>query len=387
MKPSRAFSPRPTLLLGLAAILVGCGGGGGDKGTSSPSTPQITSQPQSVAVSPGQTVTLSVTARGRGTLAYQWFRIVNGLRQGISGATNSTLTLTNLSSTNTGLFQVLVESDNGNQTYSDVVAVQLDGSAPVITTPPSDRTAALGSAVAFTVVAAASPTPTYQWYKNGAPIGGATQPVYRIASVAAGDVASYTVTVTNKNGSSTSDPAALTLIAAPVITTQPVSKEVNDGQAATFSVIATGGDLSYQWFRGSAQIPRATSSTYTIDAASSNNAGTYTVRVTNNAGSVVSSGATLVVHAPPTITTQPVAPINQPVLNGTSVTLSVAATGEGSLAYQWFQTSASGTVQVSGATSSSYTFAAPASGTYNYYVIVTNAFGATSSTVVKLVTR
>src|SRR4029077_14776994 len=78
---------------------------------------------------------------------------------------------------------------------------------------------------------------------------------------------------------------------------------------------------------------------------------TFRVVVTNTAGSVTSSAATLTVNtAPvaPTITTQPV---NQTVTAGQTATFTVAATGTAPLSYQWRK---NGTA-ISGATSSTYT--------------------------------
>src|SRR5439155_526527 len=97
----------------------------------------------------------------------------------------------------------------------------------------------------------------------------------------------------------------------PTITTQPVSRTVTAGQTATFSVTATGtAPLSYQWQRGGVPISGATLASYTTPSTTSgDNGAQFTVVVSNPAGSVTSSAATLTVNpAPvaPTITSQPV---------------------------------------------------------------------------------
>jgi hypothetical protein len=86
---------------------------------------------------------------------------------------------------------------------------------------------------------------------------------------------------------------------APSITTQPANQTVNAGQTATFSVTATGtAPLSYQWQKGGVAISGATGASYTTPATqSSDNGTTFTVTVTNAAGSVSSSAATLTVTA------------------------------------------------------------------------------------------
>jgi uncharacterized repeat protein (TIGR03803 family) len=95
-------------------------------------------------------------------------------------------------------------------------------------------------------------------------------------------------------GTDTMAPAASS---APTITTQPASKTVTAGQSASFTVVASGtAPLSYQWKLGSSNISGATSATYTISATTTASAGSYTVVVTNSAGSKTSNVATLTVN-------------------------------------------------------------------------------------------
>jgi Bacterial Ig domain/Immunoglobulin domain len=88
----------------------------------------------------------------------------------------------------------------------------------------------------------------------------------------------------------------------PVITSQPLSRTNNAGTTATFSVAATGSSLTYQWIKNSSinladagNISGATTPDLTISNVSSSDAGTYTVQITNSAGSVLSAPATLTV--------------------------------------------------------------------------------------------
>jgi hypothetical protein len=63
---------------------------------------------------------------------------------------------------------------------------------------------------------------------------------------------------------------------------------------AIFSVDATGtGPLTYEWRKNGTPIPGATSATLQITPVTTNDQGTYTVAVTNPAGTVISSGANL----------------------------------------------------------------------------------------------
>ena len=86
---------------------------------------------------------------------------------------------------------------------------------------------------------------------------------------------------------------------APQITTQPANQTVSVGQAATFSVVATGAaPLQYQWRKNGSAISGANGSSYpTPGAVSGDNGSSFTVVVTNTAGSMTSSAATLTVTA------------------------------------------------------------------------------------------
>ncbi len=84
---------------------------------------------------------------------------------------------------------------------------------------------------------------------------------------------------------------------APTISTQPVNQSVLTGATATFSVTAAGtAPLTYQWKRSGTAIPSATGSTYTTPATvAGDNGASFTVTVTNAAGTITSSAAILTV--------------------------------------------------------------------------------------------
>ncbi|MGH7967355.1 MAG: immunoglobulin domain-containing protein, partial [Limisphaerales bacterium] len=138
----------------------------------------------------------------------------------------------------------------------------------------------------------------------------------------------------------------------PSITVQPQNQTVVLGNNVTFSILATGAQpLTYQWLQNGVAIPGAAGaaySSYTICSVQTNQAGKYTVVVTNALGVLSSGPAVLTVNVPPSITAQPVSRV---VAAGTSATFSVTASGTAPLSYQWFSNS----VAVSGATAASYT--------------------------------
>ncbi len=81
---------------------------------------------------------------------------------------------------------------------------------------------------------------------------------------------------------------------APKITTNPASKAVIAGAAASFTVAASGTDpLSYSWFFNGVPIAGVTASSFTIPSVSASDVGSYSVSVSNAGGSAVSEAATL----------------------------------------------------------------------------------------------
>ncbi|PYJ07268.1 MAG: hypothetical protein DME25_04245 [Verrucomicrobia bacterium] len=160
----------------------------------------------------------------------------------------------------------------------------------------------------------------------------------------------------------------------PSIVTPPQNVTVVAGQDAAFSVTATGtAPLAYQWRFYGTNLAGATASTYTRSNAQPNHAGPYSVLVTNSAGAVTSSVATLTVNVPPSITNQPQ---SQTVFAGGSATFSIGASGTTPLSYQW---RFNGT-NLSGATNSSFTRSnAQSSDAGNYSVVVSNVAGSATS--------
>ena len=215
---------------------------------------------------------------------------------------------------------------NGNLTNNGTILAsggtvtgKLKGSAndiqtPSITAQPTGQTVTEGSAAMFSVTASAgdSETLTYQWQQstdNGgswANIESATSAKYTTeATTTSMSGNQYRCVVTGSGVSVISAPATLTVnAAATTITTQPSNVTVTEGETATFSVTATGSNLTYQWQQSTdgsawANISGATSSSYTTQAATMDMDGwQYRCVVTDgNSNGVTSQAATLTVTA------------------------------------------------------------------------------------------
>lgn len=162
----------------------------------------------------------------------------------------------------------------------------------------------------------------------------------------------------------TSSTAVVTVNGVPQITTQPSHQTVCEGGVATFTIVATGtGTVTYQWRKAATPISGATSATFVINPVALSDAGSYNCVVTDDCGSVTSTGATLNVNEQVQIVTQP---SNATVCIGDPINLSVTATGTG-LTYQWRKNS----TPISGATSSTYSIgSAILTNSGNYDVVV-----------------
>lgn len=134
---------------------------------------------------------------------------VNGAN--ITGATSSSLTVSNASYSENGFVYSLVASNTaGIVTNSATLYVLVP---PGISQQPTNLSVAAGSPATLSVGASGVPTVNYQWKRNGTPLANATNSSYTIASASGadnGDV--FSVTITNSVGSVMSSNATLTVL-------------------------------------------------------------------------------------------------------------------------------------------------------------------------------
>ena len=355
------------------------------------SPPAITAQPAAVTTCVGSPATFSVTATGT-NLSYQWQSAAScaGVFTNIAGATSSTYIIAapTVAMSGTAYHVVITGVCVPASVTSNCVVLTVN--TPVsITTQPVSVTTCAGSNATFTVVAAGT-APTYQWQVSTD--GGAT-----FTNIAGATAASYTVngvtTAMNNNqyhvivsntcpSSATSNNVTLTVQSPPTITTQPVDVTTCVGNPATFSVTATGTNLSYQWQSAAScagvftNIAGATSATYIIATPTAAMSGTaYHVVITGVCvpASVTSNCVVLTVNTPVSVTTQPV---NVTTCAGTNASFTVVAAGTAPT-YQWQVSTDGGATftNIASATSASYTITGVTVAMNNnqYHVVVNNA--------------
>ena len=175
---------------------------------------------------------------------------------------------------------------------------------PTITVQPVDTIVALGSNTFLSVTATGAPPVGYQWRLGGAPLANATNSILLRNNVTCFRAGIYDVIVSNIAASVISSPAVLTVASPPGIATQPTDQIVAAGQSAQFSVTATnacGDGLTYQWQFFGTNLIGSTAANLTINNVGLADVGPYDVIVTNLAGSVTSTVATLSLASEPVV--------------------------------------------------------------------------------------
>ncbi|MBS1656459.1 MAG: PKD domain-containing protein [Bacteroidetes bacterium] len=296
-----------------------------------------------VAVCDGSSQTF--TANDGNDLTYQWLKNGNP----IPGADGISLT-----TGDAGNYSVIVTNATGCSAVSANSELVVNANPVAGVSAGGATTFCDGSSVELT--ASPADAASYQWWKDGAPINGATGQTF--VATAAG---SYAVNVSSSAGcTGTSDAVEVSVNENPVASISPSGAVgVCAGTAQTFE--AGGNDLTYQWLHNGNPIPGATNASYTTG-----DAGAYSVVVTNTNGcSAQSSTAQLSINANPVASITPDGPTT--FCNGNSVDL--AATEGNGYTYQWYMDGD----EIGGATSSHYS----ASAAGNYSVTIVSGDGCT----------
>jgi len=173
--------------------------------------PIITAQPQSQAISAGQTAQFSVTATGSLPLGCQWF--FNG--SPLPEATNSLLTISGILPVDAGDYTVIISNSAGSTT--SLVAVLTVNLPPLVTLQPHAQRVIEGNSAIFSVAADGTPPLFYQWHLNAIPLSGKTDVSLVVSAAHLADAGDYEVTVSNMVSTITSLPAALVISVRPTL--------------------------------------------------------------------------------------------------------------------------------------------------------------------------
>ena len=271
-------------------------------GTPPNSGPAFTLQPANQNAFAGTSVTFTTSATGYPYPTYQWQK--NNVP--VSGATDSSYTLTHPTTGDAGNYAVVATNSSGTATSAVATLTIAPTDLPAFSTQPVSQDITLGFSFTLIAYASGTPTPTYQWQKNGVNITngvniiGANTNSYTKINVSAEDAGNYTVVATNIAGSVSSSVATLTIGVAPAFTSQPTSQTGIAGNSVTFTAAASGIPIpTYQWQKDGRNIPDATSSSYVIASVVAGDAGHFQVVVSNPSGSAISAVGLLTVITPP----------------------------------------------------------------------------------------
>ena len=255
--------------------------------------PFIASQPTNITVATGGSGGFAVTALGASPLRYQWrFNVTNLLTR----ATNASLALVNVQSTNAGNYTVVVTNSFGSVTSLIGVLTVSGGSAPAITAQPTNLTVIQSSNATFSVTATGTAPLNYQWWFNATnKLAAATNASLTITNVQATNAGNYTVVITNAFGSITSSIAVLTVWLPPSVTlTNPANGAVFTAGTNIFlgaSVVTGSGTITQvQFFQGTNSLGIDTTAPYSL-IWSNFAAGSYalTANATDNNGLTATS--------------------------------------------------------------------------------------------------
>lgn len=258
-----------------------------------------------------------------------------------------------------------------------------------ITTQPRSVKVVAGRTATLTVKATGKSL-TYRWQtkaqgaKTWKLVKGATKRTLKVRATTKNDGASFRVIVSKGRTKVTSKTARLITISAPRLTSQPKAVTATAGTTATFTVAASGRDLTYTWQSRAAGattwLSVGSSRTLKVSAKAALHGTSYRVIVRNAAGKATSRTVTLNVPVAPRITHQPT---SVRVTSGQRVSLTVGVTGT-DLRVQWQSRTDDDSpwVTIGGATAATYAFTArTAMSGADFRAVVTNGLGSATSSV------
>ncbi|MGA9779532.1 MAG: MBG domain-containing protein, partial [Verrucomicrobiia bacterium] len=204
-------------------------------------------------VCPGDTAVFSTVASGTPPYSYAWLK--NGST--LSGQTNSSLTLANVSTNATATYSVIVNGIMGSVTNSATLTVN---NPVTVTTAPLNQTSVAGGSATFSVTASGTGL-SYQWLFNGSVMG--TNSSLTLNNLATSQAGVYTVIV-NSTCSSATNSATLTVNKATASITLGSLNQTYSGSAKTATATTTPSGLAVTFtYNGSATAPTSAGS-YTV---------------------------------------------------------------------------------------------------------------------------
>jgi hypothetical protein len=278
-----------------SVIVTGTCGSVTNSATLSISTPVSATPLVSQTNCPGTTVVFSTVASGTGPFTYAWLKNGQALAE-----TSSSLTLNSVSSTDAGLYSVIVSGACGSVTNSATLAVNQETTVA----PLANLVRNPGETAMFNAVASGTGPFSYVWKKNGSVLSGETASSLVLSNVAASDDTTYTVVATGSCNAAEQTASLHINVAPTVIILNPTNGAVFAAPASftltADALDADGSVTNVEFFQGTNKLGESAVGTpYSIDLTNLA-AGTYTftAKATDNGGlSATSAPVTISVIA------------------------------------------------------------------------------------------
>lgn len=193
--------------------------------------PTLTVSPTNLVRYVGDSAVFTSVVNGQAPLTVQWYKAPSTL---LSGQTNTTLTLANLQTSDTGSYYIKGNNPQGPGQSASASLTVYAQTAPVIQQQPQSQTVYFNQTGSFSVGAIGQQPLSYQWLFNGNPIANATNSSLAVLNSSQASVGSYSVVITNTLGPVTSSAATLTVIMPP--------------QGSYVSAVLNAGPLVYYRF-------------------------------------------------------------------------------------------------------------------------------------------
>lgn len=283
---------------------------------------------------------------------------------------SSVVNLNNANTLVSGTYVITITGNASGATTQtrDITFTISTGTGPAISAQPTNQTICAGGNTSFSISSSSATSFLWQISIDGGSIfnnlsnsttySGATTTVLNITGATAlSNNYRYRCIASTQCGSTISSSGILTVNTSPAITAQPANTTICVGGNTSYNATATGTGVGYQWqvstdggssynnISNGGVYSGVTTATLTISGVTElmNNYMYRAVATGTCAPAAISSGATLFVISPVSITTQPVASV---ICSGSNISFSVAGNSIQTIIYQWQENRGSGFVNV-----------------------------------------
>ena len=246
----------------------------------------ITDQPDTLVLFDAEAGAFTVAATGTGPISYQWqFNNAN-----IDGEVGDTLNVV-ASPATVGTYRVLVTNIVGTQTSANA-NLSLFGPDAAVVQDPTSLMIGVGDTLNMSIVAQGDAPLGLQWKRNNAVLRGFTTDTLNIPNATTARAGAYTCVANNVVGG-VKKTATSAVAQVGVVDRRAKNFVLKIGSRVTFSIVAAGNNLTYQWMKDNVDIPGAIGRTLALSGIQVADSGDYVCRVTRSGETPVLGVSTL----------------------------------------------------------------------------------------------